>query len=924
MFKPVALLNPRSTPSRGEFAVPDWILSSKLDPPQLRANAVPRIGLLQRLQQAQLFAPLTLLLAPPGFGKTTLLAQWHHYLQTNGNDAAAWLSLDEEDADVGRFLGHLALALQNAGAESGICTALLQQRHDSDPYGAVNALIRAIRSGNRIFYVLLDDYDRASSSAVDEVILRLIEHAGPRLRLVLSTRRAPALPLARLELLEQLARIGTDELAMDEQETLAVLGESTTTEVASELHHYTEGWPVALHLARLWLTGNNQRHSEMSRFSGRSAQIAAYLAEQVINELSPATRDFLLRTAPLQRFNAALADHVRGSCDSGMILAQLDHFHGLLVPLDGEHEWYRYHPLFADYLQQQFEREQPGQLPLIHRAAAHWFARYQLLSESVRHAVYAGDVSLAASYIAEAGTWQLLFRLGTARVRALLCHFDHKTIRDTPALNLTQAYLHMKLGELTHAQLLLERYRALPSAEREIFQRDYTVVIALLRCLLDEICSNPAGLSQLTAQTDALDEDDHISRGIMLRTCAISALGLGEFSVVQMHATAACEAMAACDCPVGMSYALLQLGQTLYYRGQLDEAKTVYQQIITLGEQYEEIDAIPHAAASCLLAQLQYERGHYQQAAALLEHSLPFVEQHDGWLDIYASAYETALGLARQRDRSGRSALSLLDHIDQFAHTRKLARLTELAVAWRLSVLLEQPTTPAIDALVARTGGESSLAHTMSHANRWRERTAMGFALARWHRLAGRSGAALAVLTQIKDCCIACDNQSHLARARARIALVLQQRGETLASLPLLHAALDHIALTQSWQVIVELGVPAKAMLRSIRQHDPQTIAGTTRAHTIKTLLEKLSGEEEALSEDFSEREIEVLTQLAHGYSNKQIARRLHLSENTVKFHLKNLYRKLEARTRKSALTNALQRGLLRTPTQPQNEQNPH
>lgn len=153
---------------------------------------------------------------------------------------------------------------------------------------------------------------------------------------------------------------------------------------------------------------------------------------------------------------------------------------------------------------------------------------------------------------------------------------------------------------------------------------------------------------------------------------------------------------------------------------------------------------------------------------------------------------------------SGRSALLLLEHIEQIAHGRKLALLSELAAAWRLMLLLEHPGNAAIDVLIARTGAESGLAHTLRSAHRWHDRAAMGFALARWHRLAGRSSAALSILGQIEQACLVKDNVCHLARTRARIALVLQQRGELVAGLPYLYSALDHVALTQSWQAIVD------------------------------------------------------------------------------------------------------------------------
>ena len=155
------------------------------------------------------------------------------------------------------------------------------------------------------------------------------------------------------------------------------------------------------------------------------------------------------------------------------------------------------------------------------------------------------------------------------------------------------------------------------------------------------------------------------------------------------------------------------------------------------------------------------------------------------------------------------------------------------------------------------------------------------------------------------------DNQVHLARVRARIALVLHDRGESAVALPYLRHALQHVASTQAWQCVLELGVPGKALLRMARQRDPQAAPNTTLAMTIQALLDKLRHDQDSGADLFSERELEVLALLAQGDANKQIARRLALSENTVKFHLKNLYRKLEAGTREAALASALQRGLL-------------
>ncbi|MFT4255425.1 MAG: LuxR C-terminal-related transcriptional regulator [Pseudoxanthomonas sp.] len=910
MPRTITLLMPHAARPSRDAAVAEWMFEGKLEPPRQRANTVPRHALLDRLDAAARQLPLTLLLAPPGYGKTTLLAQWQQRLRACTDLDVAWLSLDEDDRDLGRLVAYLGTALIRAGVQpTPALQSLLQCRQPCDPPSAAAALIASLRHDDRRLALVLDDYDRAGSDEADALLARLVEHAGPQLHLLLATRRAPSLPLSRLAAQGLLQRLDAGELAFDNAEAAALLGADATT--AGELCERTEGWAVALHLAALWAGADTDRQRQLARFSGRSAGIADYLAEQVVGQLPPALSEFLRQTALLGRFNAALADQVRERRDSGALLAQLAHFHGLLVPLDGEQEWFRYHPLFADYLRQQLERLQPDWPAPAHRRAAQWFAARGDLLEAVRHATAGGDAALAAGYIAQAGTWQLLLRHGPGQVRALLRGFDPASIRRLPALNLTQAYLHMKLGEFGHAQSLLAQFRDLPAEQREPFQRDYTVVVALLRDLLDEICHKPNGAAQIAAQAAVLDPDDGLGRGTLLCISATTALGRGAFADAERYAREGEAQMRGAGSEAGANYALLHLGQSHFYRGHLDAAAAVYRQALTLaGDQYGTDDVLLQVSR-CLTARLHCEQDRIDEAADLLRSALAFIERHDGWFDIFVAAYESALLLAQRDDRSGRAANALLDRIDQFARQRRLSRLLELSHAWRLQLLLGHADPAAVGMLIADSGAEAAFAHGLERPQHWRYCSRLGFALAEWHVRCGRAGAALGMLQALEKACLARGDRHHLTRTQARIALVLQQRGQADAALPYLRDALDHVARNNGWLAILELGPPAKSLLRWLRQCDPESGAGTARGLAVQVLLEKLQQQDATVQGPFSPREREVLAQLAAGLSNKQIARHLHLSENTIKFHLKNLYRKFGANDRDTALAVAAQRGLV-------------
>ncbi len=887
-----------------------WVLAGKLEPQQQRVTAAPREALLARLDCA-LRLPLTVVISPPGFGKTTLLSQWHGSLRKRDDIAVAWLSLEEEDGEVSRFVVYLALAIARAGVDLGpLAQTTRSQLHDIDARGAIAALLAVIRALPRRLVIVLDDYDRTRSQTVDDVVGRLIRHGGAQLHVVISSRSVPRLPLSDLTVRGLVERIEASDLALSMEEARMVLGSGISSEAVRQLHGRTEGWAVALQLAGLWLSAGSQRTGSIAQFSGRSTEMAAYLAEQVVQQLEPSLRDFLLETSVLDRFDVRLANAVRQRSDSGARFSRLIRFEGLLVPLDAEHEWYRYHHLFADFLRQQLRHGHPELEALLHRRAAEWLSVNGDLLEAVKHAVRAGDPALATRFVADAGGWELILRHGLGYVRPLLRHFDPKVVRETPVLNITQAYLHIKLGEMSEATQLLEYFRAMPGGVRAPHERDCTIIVALLRAYLDEVCSERASVVSIAAQAEVCAADDFLGRGTLYCVCAEGELGIGDFAAAESYASESLDDMRKAGSPVGMAYALFHLGQSYYYRGLLGQAEATYREALTIAAHYFGIDNALKACGECLLAQLLCQRGQMEEARSYLKTCIEFIETHDGWLDIFAAAYEAALTVARADTQSPAESLALLDHIEKVAQDRRLRRLSELVRAWRIEVLLDAPGSLSVDPLIADAEGESYLANTLGRPHCWRQEMALGMAMARWHRQAGRSGVAVKLLRTLETACTAGKRMLDLARVHAHLALVLQSRGEIDAALPMLGRALDYVAMEQSCRVILELGMPVKTLLRLSLQQDPMAIAGSSRCLQIQRLLEAARLDEEAGSDLLSGREVEVLRELCRGSSNKQIGRLLNLSENTVKFHLKNVFRKLGVKSRGAAVVTAMQRGL--------------
>lgn len=894
-----------------------WVLAGKLGPPRQRLSTAARGQLLERLDRAQAL-PLTVLVSPAGFGKSTLLSQWYQRLLERGEVHAAWISLEEDDGEISRFVAYLTLAISRAGIDVGPLLQTVQtQLHDIDARAAIAALIEYVRAAERGLVIMLDDYDRIRSDAVDGLVLDLVQHGDPRLHVLLSGREAPRLPLAQLGSRGLVERIGAAEMALslDEAETMLV-GERLSRDAVGRLHGYTEGWAVALQLAALWLgaqPGELKEEELLDRFSGRSTEMAAYLAEQVVQSLDDDARSFILQTSVLERFNVALANAVRQQGDSGAHLERLGSFQGLLIPLDNEQEWFRYHHLFAQYLQAQLQRQYPDEVDGLHRRAAQWQFEHGDLIEAVKHAHRAHDVALATGFVERAGGWELMLWRGLGYVRPLLRHFGRQSIRDTPVLNVTQAYLHVKLGEFALAEELLERYRDLPQQQSHASWPGYIAVVSLLYNYRDLIWSDRGRTALVAGYIDEVGEHGLV-RPTLHCVCASGGLGSGDFAAAEQHAARAVCQMQHGGNVIGVAYALFHQGQACFYTGRLGEAETLYRRALGIADQHFGTDNALKACAECLLAQLLCYRGQWRQAVELLERGVPFLETHDGWLDVLAAAYEARLIVAAGSRTGLRERMALLDHYDEFAAKRRLGRLQQLVMGWRLQALVDAQAATAADLMVIDAGCEADMAHFLAEDRHWRQQLALGPALATWQQHHGHAGAALELLESMAGSCERTGRELHLAQVRAQMALVRQQRGELEAAFALLGQALDYAARERAWHVLLVLGRPLRTLLHLAQQRDPQAVSGTTRGNGIHQLLQLLSadgGEEgQAGPGALNAREREILAELCRGRSNKEIGRLLNLSENTVKFHLKRVFRKLDVDTRGEAVAVAIRQGL--------------
>jgi LuxR family maltose regulon positive regulatory protein len=425
------------------------LLATKLRPPAVRQKRVARPGLLERLRVAG-WPRLTLVDAPAGSGKTTLLADWH---AARADSAAfAWLALDRGDNDPARFWTYVVEALRTAVPHVGVRTlALLRTPGAGILQLALPTLINDLGTLTEPVVLVLDDYHVVSNPEIHDEIDFLLDHLPPTLRLVLSTRSDPPLPLGRLRARGELLEIRAEDLRFSAAETTTFLNDVLELGLEpadiARLHERTEGWAAGLYLAALWLRGRGDAHQFIEVFAGNDRHIVDYLGAEVLGTQPEAVRAFLLRTSILDRLCGPLCDAVCGNRGSTGVLQQIERSNLFLIPLDAKRQWYRYHHLFGELLRHELQQTDPDLVPALHRRAYAWHRDQALIPQAIHHALAADDVADAVELIA--AHWNGLFNQGRlATVAGWLDALSAPVVLADPRLCVARAWLTMDAGRL--------------------------------------------------------------------------------------------------------------------------------------------------------------------------------------------------------------------------------------------------------------------------------------------------------------------------------------------------------------------------------------------------------------------------------------------------------------------------------------------
>jgi LuxR family transcriptional regulator, maltose regulon positive regulatory protein len=922
------------------------LLATKLYVPRPRPHLVPRSHLIERLQQGVERA-LTLVSAPAGFGKTTLLAQW----LAHSHIPVAWLSLEPEDNDATRFLSYVLAALQTLDASLGTTALTLLHSPQPAPVETVLTVLtnELLSRAGEEFVLVLDDYHVITAESLHQGMSFLLEHLPPQLHLIFATRTDPPLPLARLRVQGQLCEIRTAELRFDEAEVSAfletVMGLHLLPEAMATLQSRTEGWIAGLQLAALSLQGRADVADFLTAFSGNHRFVLDYLSDEVFSRQPASVQSFLLHTSILDRLSGPLCDAVSGQEDemlSGQaMLEALDKANLFVVPLDDERGWYRYHHLFAEVLRSRLQQAEPMLVPELHQRASLWYEQHELPIEAVQHALAASDFERATRLI-EPIALPIALQGHIYMVLDWLKALPEELVHSRPFLCVSYARLLMFTNQLQAAEELLQQ------AEESIQE----LPTEQAQTLLGWVLSTYAGIAGMSGDVphaitlaqqalELLPEKEMIPRQGAIITASRAYEVSGDVTSTTEHEVATVvESLHSTDSLFAAVSSICRLARLHVLQGRLRQAATTYAQVEQAIPQPEVLLGMFTGLDYYFgLGNLLYEWNKLDAAERHLSQGMALVNEM-----LSVEPYVTTLGyttMARLKQARGntRAALAILDALAHLAGKRHFPTLVLTQVsAVRVQLELTQGyLTSAID--WAKSSGLSAKDEDLPYP-----REVEYLVLARVRIAQGRDDPAAPFLLEALHLL---NRLLHDAETKARMgsvleilvlrALALEAQHDRAGALSTLERTLLFAEPEGYIRIFVDEGAPMATLLRHayargiVTSYVTTLLAEFAEGQTMvpeqaiaiqdqplhskhsSTKIRASSNKMTAASTShgLTSREQEVLHLVAQGLSDAQIAEVLVISPRTVNAHLRSIYSKMRVTSRHAAMHYALQHKLV-------------
>jgi ATP/maltotriose-dependent transcriptional regulator MalT len=901
------------------------LLQTKFYIPPPQTNFVHRPRLTNRINEG-LARKLTLISAPAGFGKTTLLSDW--FLTTRRR--VTWLSLEQADNDPTRFWAYFLAALQMLQEDlvkdaQDFLHAEGRQMNPAQLETFITILINDISRHPGEFAFVLDDYQQIDNLLIHAGIVFLVDHLPPRMHLILTCRADPPLPLARLRARAQMTELRSDDLRFTYDEIIEFLNRVMFLDLSADqiaaLEARTEGWIAGLQLAAISLQKREDPTEFIESFTGSHRFILDYLVDEVLSCQSEDVQSFLLATSILKRFTGPLCDSVTERNDGLEMLRQLEQANLFIVPLDNERRWYRYHNLFADLLHSRLNELKPDQVPILHRRACDWFERENLLPEAIHHALTIQAFEKAADLIEEA-VEMLRQRGEIATLTGWMNALPGSIQRSRPSLCLAYARALVDTSQNVSIESLVDDAEAGLQTDRFSSDLNSTSLrgqIAALRAYLAMIqhrYEDAIKLSRIARELFGEGEARWSSfAGLILAGAYRFTNDWGAASQTYLEAS---DLSQAAGDTVNALIALSLRGEVLEAQGHLHQSAEQFERVLQLAEEL----AIPTAPATGYalvgLGRVWFEWNDLQTSISYVQEGIRRGKKGD-IKDILLRGY-LALARLHQAQSDLKGSQAALENADLAAKQIGSAEVNDWVDAYRAQTWL------------ALGEVEAAIAWALKYSGNIYDETfpSIAIALARVRMHQGKTDEAIALLDHALQSAYAVGRLGNAIQILIVKALVHRELGGREHAFSALYSALALAQPEGYIRVFLDGGESMRALIfdfqsmiknrasptvlddsKVIIEYTHKLLAGFAIASISQSRQLGSPHQQSSIPEPLSERELEVLHLMAAGLSNRDIATRDVVSINTVKSQVKSIYGKLGAHTRADALLAARQLGLL-------------
>jgi LuxR family maltose regulon positive regulatory protein len=902
------------------------IIRTKINPPHLDNDLVSRNRLFNRLDDS-LHARLFLICAPAGYGKTMLAASW----LGSRSYQTAWVSLDERDNDPVRFWAYLIAALQFIRHGIGIrALEMLQIPEPPSLESILTDLINELNTLDGENFIILDDYQAIHEPVIQNGVAFLLDHLPPQIHLLITSRVEPAFPLAQYRVRREMVQISMADLCFNLEEARTFFSQTMRVKIKNEdisiLNDLTEGWVAGLQLAALSVQGDEDLSTKIRGFTGNQRYMFDYLAQEVLNRQSPTVNEFLLSTSILEQFNSSLCDAlIPEKPSSQALIEELEKANLLIIPLDSERNWYRYHHLFSEFLQTRLiQSKTPAEIADLHRKAGKWYEQNYFPGEAISHAVSSGDVQHASKLIHD----DMYMMFANSELATLLGWLDllpDEVLRKDLQLLMMSAWALLAIGRMDSVEERLteiEKQLGIRAEEGLEKKADLTpslkgtlAEISILRAILSFQRVDLAGVLACSQRSlEYLDED--VTFGLYQTRSSLLCVNTFNHALAQElsgnYQTAADEYSQDIELSKLENNFQLELlttshlGRIRCIQGKLHESRELYRRAQQIAETVPHHPSPMAGAAYAGEGNILYEWNQLELAESRLKYGIELGVRWANWESLLPGF----LGLARirmaQMDMEG--AVGVIDELLELANQLKLDWAADAFNHMRMHIYARAGRKVEVEAWLKDAVNE---VEGPVYAINESEMIALLQVLYQY----GKIDSAAVLADKLEISASSGGRNGSLIEIDLMKALVKDKLGDREAAIQSLEKALQMAEPEGYLRVFMDQGNDLIGLLDALPANSPEKqyasaikelIAGESRH--IPHAAAKSAGYP---GEILSVRELEVLSLMADGYSNQEIADRLFVSLNTVKTHIKKILSQLDVHNRTHAIARARELGLI-------------